>query len=432
MVNILPFRGYRYDKERVDIGKVVSPPYDVINPKFQEELYRRSDYNIVRIILGKDEGEDNESENKYTRAYGFFESWIEGGYLKPDGKPCIYVYSQEFEVSGEKKERTGFVAVVELEEFGKNILPHEFTLKGPKIGRRLLLEKTKANFGQIFSIYLDQEKRIDSILGKEKKKPPEFDVTDEEGIRHRFWVINDEEMIKGVAEEMRDKKVFIADGHHRYETSLEYSKDHPENGKAKYTMMTLVNMKNEGLVILPTHRLVNELEPFDREQLIDRLKQNFDIETIEFEETNEKGRKGEMFKKMKSEKHSFGMYLGDNRYFVFTLKDEGVMDKKVKDCSNPWKRLDVSVLHTLVLEDLLGIDTTKPEKQHHVEYVKDTKDAVDECVAKVKNGESQIALFMNPTRIEEVEEVAENGDKMPQKSTFFYPKVYTGFVIYKF
>ena len=168
MVNILPFRGYRYDKEKVDIGKVVSPPYDVINPKFQEELYRRSDYNIVRIILGKDEGEDNGSENKYTRAYGFFESWIESGYLKPDGKLCIYVYSQEFEVSGEKKERTGFVAVVELEEFGKNILPHEFTLKGPKIGRRLLLEKTKANFGQIFSIYLDQEKRIDSILGKEK------------------------------------------------------------------------------------------------------------------------------------------------------------------------------------------------------------------------------------------------------------------------
>jgi uncharacterized protein (DUF1015 family) len=432
MVNVLPFRGYRYDKERVEIKDAVSPPYDVINSKFQEELYRRSDYNIVRIILGKEEEGDSDNENKYTRAANFFESWIRSEYLKQDDKPCVYAYSQEFEVSGEKKERTGFIAIVELEEFGKNILPHEFTLKGPKIGRRMLLEKTKANFGQIFSIYLDQEKRIDSILDKEKGKPPEFDVTDEEGIRHRLWVIDDKEKIKRIVDGMKDKKVFIADGHHRYETSLEYGKEHKENENARYVMMTLVNMKNEGLVILPTHRLVKEMEDFDGKQMIDNLKKNFEIEKIEFDETDEKEKRKEMFKKIKSEKHSFCMFLGDNRYFVFTLRGEGVMDERVKDRSKPWRRLDVSTLHMLVLEDLLGIDTTNPEKQHHVEYVKDTKDAVEECLARVKNGECQIIFFMNPTRIEEVEEVAENGDKMPQKSTFFYPKVYTGFVIYKF
>ncbi len=432
MVIILPFRGYRYDKERVEIKDVVSPPYDVISQKFQEELYRRSDYNIVRIILGKDEAGDNDGKNKYTRSANFFKSWIEEGHLKQDAKPCIYVYSQEFVVSGEKRERTGLVTTVELEEFGKNILPHEFTLKGPKIGRRLLLEKTKANFGQIFSIYLDPENRVDSILEKEKEKPPEFDMTDEEGVRHRLWVTDDEETIESIEKEMKEKRIFIADGHHRYETSLEYSRDHPENEEAKRIMMTLVNMKNEGLVILPTHRLVKDVEDLDRDQLADNLKKNFDIVTIDFDETKEKEKREEMFKKMKSRKNSFGMFSGDNRYFVFTLKDESIMDERVKERSKPWRRLDVSVLHILVLEDLLGIDTTKPEKQRHVEYVKDTKDAVEECLAKVKNGECQIAFFTNPTKIEEVEEVAENGDKMPQKSTFFYPKVYTGFVIYKF
>lgn len=434
MVNVSPFQGCRYNKEKIEIKKVISPPYDVIDTKFQEELYKKSDYNIVRIILGKDEEGDNEQKNKYTRAADYFNLWLERGYLKQNEKPCFYVYSQEFEINGEKKERTGFVTRVELEEFGKNILPHEFTLKGPKIDRRLLLEKAKANFGQIFSIYIDQEKRIDFILDEEKKKPPEFDVTDEEGIRHRIWVISDEGKIKEIRETMKDKKIFIADGHHRYETSFEYSKDHPDNEKAKHIMMTLVNMKNEGLVILPTHRLVKALEGFDKEHLIDLMKTNFNIQIFEFDETNEKKKREEMFKKMKenSEEHSFGMFLGDNKYLVLTLKNEEAMERKVKDRSKPWKKLDVSVLHMLILDDLLDIDTTNPEKQHHVEYVKDTKDAVDECLSKVKNRKCQIAFFMNPTKIEDVEEVAKNGERMPQKSTFFYPKVYTGFVMYKF
>lgn len=433
MVNIRPFPGCRYNKEKVDIKDVVSPPYDVINPKFQDELYARSDYNIVRIILGKEQEGDND-ENKYTRAADFFRSWLEGGYMKQDDKPSIYVYSQEFDVAGDKKERTGFVANVELEEFGKNILPHEFTLKGPKVGRRLLLEKAKANFGQIFSLYLDQEKKIDSILEKAKESPPEYDMKDEDGIRHRMWIVDDEEIIKAVKERMKNRKIFIADGHHRYETSLEYSKDHPENDNTKYIMMTLVNMKNEGLVILPTHRLVKGLESFDRKQLIDRLKEKFDIETLEFNDKNEREKRKEMFTKMceNEGKHAFGIYAGGDRYYFFTLKDENSMEERVEDRSKPWKRLDVSILHILVLEDLFGIDTTKPEKQHHVEYIKDTKDAVSECLDKVKKGESQISFFMNSTKIEEVEEVAEMGDRMPQKSTFFYPKVYTGFVVYRF
>lgn len=434
MVNIRPFKGCRYDKSKVNIKDVVSPPYDVINPKFQEQLYRRSDYNIVRIILGKDDTEDNEDKNKYTRAAYFFRKWIDEGYMKEDESPCIYVYSQEFDVNGEKKERTGFVATVELEEFGKNILPHEFTLKGPKVGRRLLLEKTGANFGQIFSIYLDQEKKIDSMLESEKRNPPEFDMKDEEGIRHRLWVIDDDDTIRNISREMKDKKIFIADGHHRYETSLEYSRDHPENEKTKYIMMTLVNMKNEGLVVLPTHRLVGGLDEFDKEQLIERMKENFHVDVLEFDQRTEKARREEMFSRMRKNqgRHSFGMYLGGSRYFVFSLISEEAMEKRVKDRSGPWKKLDVSILHILVLEDLLEIDTTKPEKQKHVEYVKDTKDAVEECISKVKSGECQIAFFTNPTKIEEVEKVAEKGERMPQKSTFFYPKVYTGFVIYRF
>ena len=431
MVNVKPFQGYRYNTEKVKMGDVFSPPYDVINSWMQEELYKKSDYNIVRIILGKDENGDNDTENKYTRAAAFFTSWINSGYLKQDEKPHIYVYSQEFLVAGEKRERTGFISTIELEELGKNILPHEFTLKGPKIGRKILLEKTEANFGQIFSIYFDPKMVVESILEKEKENTPEFDVVNGENIRHRLWVIKDEGDIRKITKSMHNQKIFIADGHHRYETSLEYSKEHPENEKAKYIMMTLVNMMNKGLVIFPTHRLVKGIS-IDAAQLTEGLKHNFNIETFESVKDNGAEARKKMFDEMKKNesKHAFGLYLGGNMYFVLTLMDEKFMDEKAKDHAEPWRRLDVSILHTLILDGLLGIDTNKAEKQHYIEYMKDTKDAVDECVDKVKSGACKAVFFMNPTKIEEVVNVAESGERMPQKSTFFYPKVYTGLVMY--
>jgi len=433
MVNIKPFQGYRYNTEKVRMENAFSPPYDVINPAMQEELYKKSAYNIVRIILGKDEKDDNETENKYTRAASFFRSWLKSGHIKQDDKPHMYVYSQEFLVGGKKMERTGLITTTELEALGKNILPHEFTLSGPKVGRKILLEKTEANFGQIFSIYLDKKMVVESILENEKNKAAEFDVADFEGIRHKLWIIKDETAIKKIIEIMRDKKIFIADGHHRYETSLEYSKEHPDNEKAKYIMMTLVNIMNKGLVILPTHRLVKDIS-VDAAKLIDGLKRNFSIEIFESGKDNGKEAREKMFKGMKTNesKHAFGMYLGGNRYSVLTLTDEKVMDQKAKGHAKPWRRLDVSILHTLILDGLLGIDTNKPEKQQYIEYMKDTKDAVDECVEKVKSCACKVVFFMNPTKIDEVVDVAESGERMPQKSTFFYPKVYTGLVMYRF
>lgn len=447
MVEIIPFKGYRYNENKVEeFEKVISPPYDVIKPKLQNELYEKSPYNIVRIIKGKKFDGDDEKNNKYTRARDFLKKWIDEEILKKDEKEAIYVYSQKFKINGKENERTGFIALLKLEEFCKGILKgkkdcsgvhqHEETLPKDIEDRLNLLRATRANFGQIFSIYSDSTKAIDDILENTKKNNPLMSVRDDEGVLHRLWALNNNDLIKKIINEMRDKKIIIADGHHRYKTALQYSK---ENKNAKYRMMTFVNLQDKGLVILPTHRLIRNIENFNKEELLKNLKNNFEIETLNFNSKKELEKRKTMFNSMKEKfeegKNAFGMYCKTNKYYVLTLKNESLIENK-EHHSTAWKKLDVTILHKLILEKLLGIDKEKLAKESvqsisNVEYIKGIGNAVSESIRKVNEENYQIVFFMNPTKIEEVEKIAGNHETMPQKSTFFYPKVYTGFVIYK-
>jgi uncharacterized protein (DUF1015 family) len=447
MVKIAPFQGYRYSRDRVTgFNFVVAPPYDVINTELQGKLHSASEYNVAHIIKGKKFGDDSENSNEYTRAHGKLEEWIELGVLKKEAAPAIYVLAQDFEVEGKKMTRAGFVALVELEEMCAKtdvedtcmgVHQHEETLPKDIEDRLNLLAKTRANFGLIFSIYTDDERIIDGILEEEMGKPALMEVADDDGITHRLWAITDENSISCIQKVMDDRYIIIADGHHRYKTALRYSREHPENKSARYRMLAFVNTMNPGLVILPTHRLVQGVEGFDCEKLIEGLSEDFTPERFEFPSGNDSEAREAMLNKMKDHfdtgKHAIGLYCNDGSYYSLVLKNESRMDA-IQDHSDAWKRLDVTILHKMILEDMLGIDPKKVasgtiEGGSYVEYIKAVGDAVQKSVDKVNNNGYQAVFFMNPTRVEEVEDVATNHETMPQKSTFFYPKVYTGFVI---
>ncbi|MHA2302759.1 MAG: DUF1015 family protein, partial [Candidatus Thorarchaeota archaeon] len=288
-----------------------------------------------------------------------------------------------------------------------------------------------AQFGQIFVIYPDHEGQVDGVLEKAMKDSPTIDITDNNDVRHRLWIIDNPEDTNLVTKYMENKYVIIADGHHRYKTALALSKENPELESAKYRMLTFVNISNPGLVVLPTHRIVQNLEGFSKKDLLDSIKEHFEITRF--------NNKDEMFSLM-SEKfiggeHAFGLFMNDGIFYSLILKDPRVMDKILPDKSTEHRSLDVAILHSLILDMKLGIDKEKLAQGTmkgggFVVYVKGIGDAVDEAIKSVK-GDAQAVFFMNPTRIEEVEAVSRNIEVMPQKSTFFHPKVWTGFTINK-
>jgi uncharacterized protein (DUF1015 family) len=449
MVKIAPFQGYRYDISRVkDHKQVVSPPYDVIGPELQKKLHEGSDYNIAHIIKGRKYPDDNENNNEYTRAAELLDSWIEKGVLAKERIPCIYVLAQDFEVNGEKMTRAGFIALVKLEDMCtssdvdercEGVHQHEETLPKDIEDRLNLLRATKANFGLIFSIYSDEKMSIDSILENKMKDSPLMTVADDDGITHRLWTIDDENDIRQIQDVMDKKYIIIADGHHRYKTALKYSKENPNQKSAQFRMLAFVNTMNKGLVILPTHRLIQGVEGFDCEKLITALAEDFTIEDFEYVTGDDKKARNAMFRRLdehfKASKHAFGLFCNDGKYYSLVLKNENKMND-IQNHSDAWKRLDVTILHKLILEDKLGLTKEKVasgtiEGGSYVEYIKAIGDAVEKSVEKVNEKGYQAVFFMNPTKVGEVEEVATNHETMPQKSTFFYPKVYTGFVIHR-
>ncbi len=448
MVTILPFQGYRYDKGKVgEFSSVVSPPYDVINAELQRKLHAASQYNVAHIIKGRKFENDTEENNEYTRAAEFLNEWTAKGVLLKDGRPSIYVLAQDFEVEGKQMTRTGFIALLKLEDLCmasdadktcKGVHQHEETLPKDIQDRLSLLKATKANFGLIFAIYSDQEMTVDDILEKNMVETPLMTVKDDDGVTHKLWAIDDESDLKEIIEVLDNKYVIIADGHHRYKTALQYSKENPDVESAKYRMMAFVNVMNKGLVILPTHRLVQGVENFDSKKLVEALRTDFDIEEFEYVDDDKDARQ-KMFNKMnemfRDRKHAFGLYCKDGKYYTLVLKDEKLMDD-ITGHSDAWRHLNVTILHKLILEDRLGIDKSKLasgtiEGGSYIEYIKSIGNAVQKSIDKVNEKDYQAVFFMNPTRIKEVEEVATNHETMPQKSTFFYPKVYTGFVMHR-
>ena len=422
-MEIKAFRGLRFDNSVVsDAGGCVCPPYDVIDAQLQGELYERSEYNIVRIIKGKTFPVDTAEDNQYTRGAGLLEAWIGEGALKADSACAIYGYVQDFSIGSNRFQRSGFVSLGRLEEFGGGVLPHETTLDGPKADRLNLMRSTAAQFGQIFMLYDDPEKIADSVITKAAQGDALIDFTDDNDVRHRLFAIDGDNDIEAIVKMMAVRQAVIADGHHRYETALNYYNE-TKNPAAQYRMMTFVNMQNEGLVILPTHRLVGNLGDFDFDKLLAGLYDDFDITLHGFDGEDDKAPAMQrMFEQMKGgfedNRISFGVYASKKAFYVVTLK-------------NAAKELDVNVLHKLILEKRLGIGEQQLAGEANVKYIKDIDGAVDESVARVDSKESQVVFFMNATRIEQVKTVAAAGEKMPQKSTFFYPKIYTGLVINK-
>ncbi len=457
MVEIIPFRGFRYNLEKIDdFSNAIAPPYDVIDSELQIKLHSHSEFNISKLTKGIKHEDDTDTENEYTRAAVLLNQWIEEKALIRDDKPAIYVLSQEFTIGfGDnqwKLTRAGFIALLKLEEFctggsGENCVgvhQHEETLAKDIEDRLSLCKRTLTNFGQIFAVFLDHDRKTEALLESVMVFKPAAMATDDEGVIHKVWLMQDESQITELQQLLADKSIIIADGHHRYKTALKLHEEHsspddPVHDSSAFRMITFVNIVNEGLVILPTHRLIQNVKDFNAEKLLNSITPNFSIEKFPFEGDNDRIARVTMFSNMKAAfdagKHAFGLYCKTGKYYLLTLKDINSMNK-VQNKSEAWKKLDISILHQLILEDHLGIDKAKLASGTiaggaFIEYIKDIGDAVQKAIDKVTSAGYQALFFMNPTRADEVETVATNHETMPQKSTFFYPKVYTGYVINK-
>ena len=435
-MQIEPFKAFRFDSDVVgEVGDCIAPPYDVINDVQQEQLYEKSRHNLVRIIKGKIKASDNGQENQYTRAAGYLSRWIEEGALKQDSAEAIYAYVQDFEVAGTQYQRNSFIALAKLEDFGQIVKPHEQILNKPMVDRLNLKQATEADLGLVFMLYEDQQRVADKIMAEVAWRQSLIDFVDEQDVRHRLFAINRKEDIDKIVKMMSDKSCIIADGHHRYTTGLSYSKE-SVNPSAKYQMLAFANIHQDGLVVLATHRLVGNLENFDVKTLIENLEKRFLITRFEFDSAqNKEQAERDMLDRMHAEhgkdESAFGIYGADNAFYVVILKDKSVMDSIVPDMSQAWKTLDVSILHKLILEELLAIDQEKLAGGENLQYVKDTPNAIADSIARVDAGQKQVAFFMNPVKLQQLKEVTEAGERMPQKSTYFYPKVYTGLTINK-
>jgi len=435
-MEIKPFKAFRFNEAMVgDAGKCIAPPYDVIDAIEQQQLYEKSEYNIVHITKGKTTPSDNETNNQYTRAADYFNTWVKKGILKQDTAESIYAYVQGFNLAGVGFQRFSFIALAKLEDFGKMVRPHEETLDGPKIDRLNLERATAAKFGLVFMLYDDKQKIADKIITKTANQEPLIDFVDEQNVRHRLFAITARNDIDAIAKTMTDKSCIIADGHHRYEVGLSYYKE-TGNPAAGYQMIAFVNTCDDGVVILPYHRLVGNLKDFCVEKLLAGLKKNFGITEFRFD--SRKGQmdaRQEMLMKMTVEcdsgKNAFGIYAGSDSFYLAVLKNKRAIDSAAPNMSNGWKSLDVSVLHKLVLEELLGIDEKKLASQSNIEYLVGTSGAVDESINKVDSKEKQAVFFMNPVKMQQLRTVAAAGEKIPQKSTYFFPKLYTGLTIEK-
>jgi len=435
-MQIVPFKAFRFEAGVVgDVGSCIAPPYDVINDNQQEQLYEKSRYNLVRIIKGKINASDNGQDNQYTRAADYLARWIAEGALKQDSEEAIYAYVQDFEVAGTQYQRNSFIALAKLEDFGQIVKPHEQILHKPMVDRLNLKKATAADLGLVFMLYEDRQKVADNIMAEIAWRQPLIDFVDEQGVRHRLFAINRKDDIEKIVKMMSDKSCIIADGHHRYTTGLTYSKE-SGNSAAKYQMLAFSNMHQDGLIVLATHRLVGNLENFDINKLIEELGEKFRINKFKFDlaeakEQAEQDMLEQMHVEHDKDESAFGIYGSDNAFYVAVLKDKSVMDSIVPDMSSAWKTLDVSILHKLILEELLGIDQEKLAEGENVQYVKDTPNAIADSIAQVDAGQKQAAFFMNPVKLQQLTMVTDAGERMPQKSTYFYPKVYTGLTINK-
>ncbi len=418
-IEVKPLNALVYNQQKVDMKDVIAPPYDVISSKYRDELYERSPYNITRLILSN-------AENPYEDAANSFHKWINDEILIKNEKPVILYLVQKYKLNGKEITRKGFIARNKIEDFStKNILPHEFTMSGPKEDRLKLTKACKANFSQIFMVYSDPEKKIENAV--DLTSTPFIDVTDDNGVRNIVWKIEDEPTIKLIEDVLKDKTLLIADGHHRYETAMNYRNFLGETaGEANYVMSYFTNMDDD-LLIYPTHRIITKwIEPY---VLLETVKKYFNVKDYTFTGANKAEVKKEFLsaiEKSAEEKISMGLYMKNvNKFYLLTLRenvDEILDEYKVPEVL---KNLDLTVLHKVIITKELGFTEEEQMAQDGIKYIKVENEAFD----MIDMGRAEASFIMAYPKIEDIKRISSAGYRMPQKSTYFYPKLLSGIVI---
>lgn len=422
---VAAFRGLRYNANKIqNLADVMAPPYDVIDEALREKLYAKSSANVVRVILTK----DSEGPDKYEVARQYLENWKKDGSLERDVEPQIYVYHQSYALEdGQKLTRKGYIAARRLESFDTGrIRPHEHTFAGPKADRMHLIKATQTNLSPIFGIYSDPGKKVLNLLENAPGKKLLLDITTDDGNRHQVWGVSDAATLKQVDEGMQDRIVFIADGHHRYETALGYrdylhaeGKLKDENDAANFVMMYLCPMEDEGLVILPTHRVLVEKSKVSWPAALEKIKQHFEVK--EYIDSRL------ALKDLENSRNDIAFLLSGQEGKLFLIKTHPAKVAQIQSLTKipeAVRNLDVTILHKYLLPEVFGINLHEGDEAKKIHYVKDTQEALQ---APTK-GAASLSFILNPTKMGQVEEVSNIGERMPHKSTFFYPKLLSGLV----
>ncbi len=440
MARVLPFRGILYNPEKVpDLKAVVTPPHDIISPEEQEEYYGTHPQNMIRLILGKTSPEDTDADNRYTRAAKFFRTWLDDDILQRDGEPAFYVTEMDYTIDEQVRTRLGFVAAVELHEFEEGIIrPHEKTFSKTTTDRLNLMEACKTNFSPIFSLFADPPNEISELLRTAiQPLPPDQDFEDLQGFHHRLWRITDPKIQREIGQRLADRPVYIADGHHRYGTALAYRNKIKAQNPAldsddpcNFVMMYLTSMHDPGLNVRPVHRVVRQIDKGALEGFLDKARIHFDVKTLDLDALGRKKIENTTLGQVMTGTNSIvigAAMRDDNRLHILQAK-EGVADRVLsRDMPEPLKKLDVTVVTKLVVEGVLGLNGTALDDERSIQYVS----TVAEALHAVYEEKCPIALIINPTRLDQLQEVSDAGLIMPRKSTYFYPKVMTGLVINK-
>jgi uncharacterized protein (DUF1015 family) len=445
MAHISPFRALRYDPARVAVSEVATQPYDKITPEMRDRYYATSPYNLVRIILGKRNANDGPADNPYTRAATFFRDWRAGGVFQQDPEPSIYRYTQRFNVPGtnSQAERKGFIALGQVEDYSAGVVfRHEQTLAKPKADRLDLLRATRAHFGQIFMLYSDPSTEIETALAS--SEAPVIELKDEYGVLHQVWKISEPGILDVVDTKMRDKKLIIADGHHRYETALNYRNERraaagatgsspgdadpsrssslsPELPSYEFAMMTFINMDSPGLLVLPTHRVVHGLASFSMESFGQGACSFFSVGEVD---RSVDSTRAKAILKEAGQTGNAILAVGADR--VFLLSRSKAPASSFGGLSLRQQGLDVVQLHKCLLEGVLGLSEESIRDQQNLTYIRDA----DEAMTMVRAGRANVAFLMNPARVQQVRDIAFAGEVLPQKSTDFYPKLLSGLTVY--
>ncbi len=441
MAEIQPFRAFRYDTNRVALADVLTQPYDKINAAMQDRYYAASPYNLIAVEKGRSFPGDTADNNVYTRAAQKLQDWIGEKILVQDAAPNLYYYSQEFSLPGSHsmRVRSGFIALCRVEDYNAHVVfRHERTLSAPKADRIELLRHTHTQTGQLFLLYDDPGRKIDNWLEQVTHKCAPLELKDEYGVTHRLWPVAEEAILRRVQQEMAKQKLIIADGHHRYETALNYRNEcrarmaKPDPMAAhEFAMATFINTHSQGLVILPTHRLILNLPDFDFERFRKSVAPYFDWYAYPFPTPEERAASFAEFRK-DFESHSIGrraigIYAGGGAFYLFLLCRGADLEALLPDISPAQRGLDVVLLHRLILEKGLGISAEAVEGEKNVSYERE----IEVAIAAVDRGEAQVACLLNPVRVQQVADIALGGDVLPQKSTDFYPKLLSGLAIYR-